>query len=138
MRLLRLFLLGMIMLAATSCYTSGEMSDEIYSDTPSVEFITNYGTPYYYNGAVIYYVWRDHYYYLDNSPYGYHRYRRPIPPRPGKPRYQPKYHHHVGPATRPSRPRMDDKRPSRPSGQRPPSNRPRGGGNRNPNGPTRR
>ena len=74
-----------------SCVTSTyAQTDDMYDDV-DVNVIITYGTPYYNtNGLLLYYMYRDMYYYpyYYNNTYYFHRYYRPLPPhRMG--RYKP-------------------------------------------------
>ena len=55
-----------------------------------INVIVRYGTPYYYEGSLIYYLYDGFYYYprlIDNH-WRYYRYARPLPP--------PRHHYHSG------------------------------------------
>jgi len=43
----------------TSCYTA----DAVVCDENTVDVVVKYGTPYYYNGTIVYYVYDNYYYY---------------------------------------------------------------------------
>lgn len=89
-KLLTLLIGLMLMLSLSSCETSvyATTQDDIYVEAQAdvvqsnVDFniIVQYGTPYYYNGSLIYYVYRDLYYYpFYYNNYWYVRaYRRPF------------------------------------------------------------
>lgn len=98
---------------------------ETYAQTEDVTVIVRYGTPYYSNGALVYYVYNNLYYYpyvYNNHTY-FHRYRRPLPP-PRRHDYRPPMppQNRGGHFGRPSQPPRNNGtiRPSTPSrGDRP-------------------
>ena len=66
----------------TSCVTTAYAYDDMYDDV-DIEVVVTYGTPYYNaEGLLLYYIYRDLYYYpyFYNDRYYLHRYYRPLPP----------------------------------------------------------
>lgn len=99
-------LLGITVLFTTnSCITGAYAQDVVITETNGdvdVSLVIRYGTPYYFEGSLLYYLYDGWYYYpyLHNNYYYYYRYVRPLPPpRPGHrfvPRYddRPHFRHH--------------------------------------------
>ena len=81
-----------ILFSMSSCAVSTYAQDEIYYDVDDdISIVIRYGTPYYFEGSILYYSYNGWYYYpyyRDRILY-YHRYQRPIPPRAGRPRISP-------------------------------------------------
>lgn len=46
----------------TSCYATYDLNDDMYSNV-DLNMVFMYGTPYYYNGNILYYLYKDVYYY---------------------------------------------------------------------------
>ena len=93
----------MMCFTLTSCVTTAQAQvDGVYDDV-DVSVIVTYGTPYYNaEGLLMYYIYRDLYYYpyIHNNRYYFHRYHRPLPPhRIGihKPIPRDFYHHQPKP-----------------------------------------
>lgn len=95
-----------VLFSLSSCVTSAYAQDVVISndgDNVDVSFVIRYGTPYYINGSLQYYLYNGWYYYpyYYNNHYYYYRYSRPLPPprhghrfTPG--RYdRPYFRHHV-------------------------------------------
>ena len=129
----------MMCLSLTSCVTSAYAQvDDIY-DNVDFSVVVTYGVPYYNaEGLILYYLYRDMYYYpyYYNNRFYFHRYRHPLPPErlhryhpmprgshghghvappPGKPK-----HHDVSPGRHRDKPRsggVDTRRPSFGNGQ---------------------
>ena len=111
MKKLFIFLVGLTMVfSLTSCVTTAYAYDDMYDDA-DIEVVVTYGTPYYNaEGLLLYYIYRDLYYYpyFYNDRYYLHRYYRPLPPnrmRHYRPvprdfyRHNPphRHHHNVNP-----------------------------------------
>lgn len=133
------------LMSLNSCYTA----DAVVCDEPTVDVVIKYGTPYYYNGSIVYYVYDNYYYYphYNGTIWYYYRDRHPIRPhrngwvnpgtqRPHKPHGNPP---HSGPVT--VKPNGGSHHGNGHVG-RPNSNRPNGGGhgghNSRPSTPRRR
>jgi hypothetical protein len=78
-----------ILFSMSSCAVGAYAQDEVYYESidgdVDINIVIRYGTPYYYDGSILYYSYNGWYYYpyyLNNS-YYYYRYTRPLPP----PRY---------------------------------------------------
>lgn len=146
----------MLCFTLTSCVTTATAQiDDMYDDV-DISVVVTYGTPFYNtDGLIIYYLYRDMFYYpyFYRDRYYLHRYHRPLPPerlrmyRP-VPRdfYRPNPHRGHRPHIRPNNPpRRGDVRPSQPNtrpninrgiGSRPTTpNINRGGGNVRPTTP---
>lgn len=67
---------AMLLMSLTSCVTG----NAAVCDEPTVDVVVRYGTPYYYNGAIVYYVYDGYYYYphYNGSRWYYYRDKRPI------------------------------------------------------------
>ena len=78
MKKLILILSVMFLMGLTSCATA----DEVVYEEPSVDVAIKYGTPYYYNGVVVYYIYDNYYYYprYNGTRWYYYRDRRPYWP----------------------------------------------------------
>lgn len=67
----------------SSCITTATAQiDDMYDDV-DVNLVITYGTPYYNTeGLLLYYIYRDMFYYpyIYNNTYYFHRYYRPLPP----------------------------------------------------------
>ena len=118
----------MMCFTLNSCVTSAQAQiDDMYDDDVNISLIITYGTPYYNTeGLLLYYIYRDMYYYpyYYHNRYYFHRYSKPLPPRIYRERYRPiprdAFSHH--------RPNVrHDNRPPRPHGNARPSrnNQPR-------------
>lgn len=94
-----------ILFSTSSCVTGAYAQDVVISGSNGdvdVSVVVRYGTPYYFEGSILYYLYDGWYYYpyLHNNYYYYYRYSRPLPsPRPGHrfvPRYndRPHFKHH--------------------------------------------
>ena len=87
----------------SSCITDAYAQDVIITDGVSdVDFsiVVRYGTPYYYDGSLLYYLYNGWYYYpyVRNNHYYYHRYSRPLPPpQPRHRGVEPRPHHNDRP-----------------------------------------
>lgn len=73
-------ILGIVSLVSfNSCVTEAYAQDvEVSTDDFSI--VVRYGTPYYYDGSILYYMYNGWYYYpyVLNNRYYYHRYSRPL------------------------------------------------------------
>jgi len=123
MRKLYILIIGLMMIfSLSSCetYTYATTQDDIYTETEvdvvrsnvSFDIIMRYGTPYYRNGSLLYYLYRDIYYYpFYYNNYWYVRaYRRPFTHFDRRPYFRPHRYdyrfrpgHHRG-FNRPDRP----------------------------------
>lgn len=114
---------GLLSIICTSCITSSYAETSVGNE--DISLIVRYGTPYYYNGTLSYYLYNGYYFY----PYRYynrtyfHKYRRPLPP-PRRHDYRPPMppQNRGGHFGRPSQPPRNNGtiRPSTPSrGDRP-------------------
>ena len=120
--------IGIVTLFTLSSCVTGAYAQEIEIGNNDAKLIITYGTPYFYDGVLVYYNYNNFYYYpyvLNGRTY-YHRYHRPLPsPRH---RFQPSHH----------RPRTAIHRPpsARPHnfGNRPQTQRPNIGGGQRPSG----
>ena len=67
-----------VMFSFNSCVTSAYACE---TDDIDVNVVIRYGTPYYYEGSLLYYVYDGWYYYpyVVNNRYYYHRYSKPLP-----------------------------------------------------------
>ena len=94
-----------ILFSTSSCVTGAYGQDVVISGSNGdvdVSVVVRYGTPYYFEGSILYYLYDGWYYYpyLHNNYYYHYRYSRPLPPpRPGHrfvPRYndRPHFKHH--------------------------------------------
>ena len=136
------FLVALVMcFTFTSCAVTAEAHyDDMYDDV-DISVVVTYGTPYYNTeGLLLYYIYRDMFYYpyYYNNRYYLHRYSRPLPPpraRMYKPvprdfyRHEPPRKYHVTPPNRSTqhmRPNTHSAQP-RPNGSVRPNNN-RGGG----------
>ena len=88
-----------VLFSFSSCVTSAYAYG---SDDVDVNVVVRYGTPYYYGGSLVYYVYDGWYYY----PYSvggrhfYHRYHKPLPYH--RPHYSPRpYRQHMSSTYRP-------------------------------------
>lgn len=101
-----------IMFSFSSCAVYGQDVVLTTNDEDvDVSLVIRYGTPYYYEGSLLYYLYDGWYYYpyLRGDYYYYYRYSRPLPPpRPGH-RFVPGRH------DRPHFRRYDDRRIERSS-----------------------
>lgn len=83
-KLLFALLMMMSCLSMTSCVTTVEAQDDIYSsaviDVDDIEMAITYGTPYIIDGMVHYYLYNNLYYYpfYTRGYWYYHVYRRPL------------------------------------------------------------
>lgn len=88
----------MALVSFTSCMTA----DAVVCDEPTIDVVIRYGTPYYYNGAIVYYVYDNYYYYphYNGTRWYYYRDRRPIRPHHNgwvNPGTQKPHRHHGNP-----------------------------------------
>ena len=137
----------MMCLTLSSCVTAAQAQvDGVYDDNVDISVVVNYGTPYYnVDGLILYYIYRDMYYYpyYYHNRYYLHRYHRPLPldrmriyrpvPRDFYRHEQPRRYYvtppnrsaqHMRPNTHPNQPRLN--RNVRPNGGTRPNNN-RGG-----------
>lgn len=74
----------MMCFTLTSCVTYAQAQvDDMYDDNVDISVVVSYGTPYYNTeGLLLYYIYRDMYYYpyYYHNRYYLHRYSRPLPP----------------------------------------------------------
>ena len=102
MKTLKIFILGLMMcLCLSSCYveTYATTQDDMYVQTEvdvvksdvNYNIVIRYGTPYYYNGNILYYIYNNLYYYpYYYNDYWYFRvYRRPFPYTNYRPYFRP-------------------------------------------------
>jgi len=94
----KLLLLTLMVFTLSSCDASLiAQYDEVYPiSDKDITLVVNYGTPYYSeSGILLYYIYRNMYYYpyyYHNRPY-YYRYHRPLPPHRGfRPYHRPNTH----------------------------------------------
>ena len=103
----------MMCFTLTSCVTYAQAQvDDMYDDNVDISVVVTYGTPYYNTeGLLLYYIYRDMFYYpyYHNNRYYLHRYSRPLPPpraRMYRPvprdfyRHEPPRRYHVTPPNR--------------------------------------
>ena len=113
----------MMCFTLNSCVTSAQAQiDDMYDDDVNISLIITYGTPYYdTEGLLLYYIYRDMFYYpyYYHNRYYFHRYSKPLPPHIYRERYRPiprnAFNHHrpnVRHYNRPPRPH-GDARPNR-------------------------
>lgn len=104
--ILTIVMMIMLSLSLTSCETTyAATCDPVATEVVDYSVVVRFGTPYYYEGAIIYYLYNNLYYY----PFWYngHHYMRPYPrpfahgmrPHFGRPdhrdfRYNPRPYHH--------------------------------------------
>lgn len=138
----------MMCFTLNSCVTSAQAQiDDMYDDV-DISVVVTYGTPYYdTEGLLLYFIYRDMYYYpyYHHNRYYLHRYSRPLPPPIIRERYKPvpmdafKRHHkpNVRHDNRPPRPnrniRPNNNHQPRPNVNRPNTPRPNNNGNVRPN-----
>ena len=115
----------MMCFTLSSCVTTASAQiDDIYDDV-DISVVVTYGTPYYNTeGLLLYYIYRDMFYYpyYYHNRYYLHRYSRPLPPeRMGRYKPVPRdfYHNHRPPqrhhgTTPPPRRDRHDVRPNTP------------------------
>jgi hypothetical protein len=93
-KFISLILALMMCISLTSCVTTAyAQTDDEVSD---VNVVITYGTPYYNsNGLLLYYIYRDLYYYpyYYNNRWHFRHYTRPLPPRHYRPIPRNFYHH---------------------------------------------
>ena len=121
----------MMCFTLNSCVVTAQ-ADDMYDDV-DISLVVTYGTPYYdTEGLLLYYIYRDMFYYpyYYHNRYYLHRYSRPLPPQVYRERYRPiprdVFNHHrpnMRHDNRPPRPNRDV-RPSRNNQPRPNVNRP--------------
>ena len=127
----------MMCFTLSSCVTTASAQiDDIYDDV-DISVVVTYGTPYYNTeGLLLYYIYRDMFYYpyYYNNRYYLHRYHRPLPPermRMYKPvprdfyRHEPPRRYHVTPpnkSTQHMRPNTHPTQPRPNSGMKPNTN----------------
>lgn len=99
----------MMCFTLTSCVaTATAQVDDMYDDI-DVSLVITYGTPFYNTeGLILYYIYRDMFYYpyIYHDRYYFHRYRRPLPPNRSW-RYKPlprDFYMHNKPSMPPRRP----------------------------------
>lgn len=73
-----------ILFSASSCVTDAYAQDVVISETGGnvdISLVIRYGTPCYFEGSILYYLYDGWYYYpyLYNNYYYYYRYARPLP-----------------------------------------------------------
>ena len=92
-KFISLILALMMCISLTSCVTTAyAQTDDEVSD---VNVVITYGTPYYNsNGLLLYYIYRDLYYYpyYYNNRWYFRHYARPLPPRHYRPMPRNFYH----------------------------------------------
>ena len=86
-----------ILFSMSSCVTPVYSQDVVItsdSEDFDVSLVIRYGTPYYYNGSLLYYMYDGFYYYpyLRNYRYYYYRYSMPLPPPRGVRHFEPSHH----------------------------------------------
>ena len=105
MKKIIIFILGLMMcFTLSSCVTTAQAQvDDMYDDV-DISVVVIYGTPYYNaEGLLLYYIYRDMFYYpyYYNNRYYFHRYSRPLPPHIYRDRYRPiprgNFRHHGQP-----------------------------------------
>ena len=122
MKKIIVFLIGIVMLLNLSSCMAAFASDGIYNDEVDATVVISYGTPFYVNDMISYYMYQGWYYYpyWSGDRYYFHRYRnrlepghigawhRPIPrgyQHNHRPRiYHPRHNHHSSPVMRPTPP----------------------------------
>ena len=129
----------MMCFTLSSCVTAAQAQVDgvYYDDNVDISVVVTYGTPYYNTeGLLLYYIYRDMFYYpyYYNHRYYLHRYHRPLPPermRMYKPvprdfyRHEPPRRYHVTPPNRSTHHMRPNPHPTHP---RPNTNhRPNGG-----------
>ena len=144
----------MMCFTLSSCVTYAQTQvDDMYDDNIDISVVVSYGTPYYNaEGLLLYYIYRDMYYYpyYYHNRYYLHRYHRPLPPKRMR-AYRPvprdfyrnnrpphghngvtppprngRERHNMRPNTRPNQPRPNMDRPNtRPNNSVRPSTAPR-------------
>lgn len=91
------FIFGIVVLSTTtSCITEAYAQDVVVSDengNANISLVIRYGTPYYFEGSILYYIYNGWYYYpyLHNNYYYYYRYSHPLPPPRHGHRFMPGY-----------------------------------------------
>lgn len=77
---LSILLIGLMCMLCTSCVTSTYAETGIGDE--DVQIVIRYGTPYYYNNTLAYYIYDGYYFYpyRYNNVWRFHRYSRPLPP----------------------------------------------------------
>ena len=76
----------------SSCATTAQAQIDDMYDNVDINVVVSYGTPYYNTeGLLLYYIYRDMFYYpyYYNNRYYLHRYSRPLPPPIVRERYKP-------------------------------------------------
>ena len=139
-------LIGLMCMLCASCVTSSYAETSVCDE--DVQIVIRYGTQYYYNNTLAYYIYDGYYFYpyRYNNAWRFHRYSRPLPPprshygRPPHPHHNNGHRHfgnynghrHFGNYSHPQR-NNGILRPSRPSHNHRPmrsSTRPHFGGRR--------
>ena len=80
----------MMCFTLSSCVVTAQ-ADDMYDDV-DISLVVTYGTPYYdTEGLLLYYIYRDMFYYpyYYHNRYYFHRYSRPLPPQVYRERYRP-------------------------------------------------
>ena len=80
----------MMCFTLSSCVVTAQ-ADDMYDDV-DISLVITYGTPYYdTEGLLLYYIYRDMFYYpyYYHNRYYLHRYSRPLPPQVYRERYRP-------------------------------------------------
>lgn len=78
--------------ALSSCVTTAQAQVDDMYDGVDISLVITYGTPYYNTeGLLLYYIYRDMFYYpyYYHNRYYLHRYSRPLPPQVYRERYRP-------------------------------------------------
>ena len=84
-----------ILFSMSSCISSAYAQDVIVEDDGvgvSMGVVVRYGTPYYFEGSILYYLYNGWYYYpyLTGNGYYFYRYSRPLPPPRHGYRFEPR------------------------------------------------
>ena len=119
---LKRFILTIVLGLATlfslnSCVTSAYAEDVIITGD-DISVVVRMGTPYYFEGALLYYLYNGRYYYphYNNGRWYYYRYSRPLPPPRHGGHFTPNHRPH--PSTSIHRNRPMERRPDVMSPQR--------------------
>lgn len=85
-------LIGLMCMLCASCVTSSYAETSVCDE--DVQIVIRYGTPYYYNNTLAYYIYDGYYFYpyRYNNAWRFHRYSRPLPPP--RPNYRRPPHSH--------------------------------------------
>jgi len=78
----KLILWIMFVMINITALTSCDTADAVVCDNSTVDVVVKYGTPYYYDGAIVYYIYDGYYYYPhhNGTRWYYYRDRRPVRP----------------------------------------------------------